>query len=211
MKMLILTVMVLFFSACSLRREVPPPVTYHLRSDTTIEVSSEQGCRERVLRIALIQSSQWLKGTDIFYSDAHRKLYHYTRARWEQTPTNQLQQIIENAVTETGLYKGVIPYKSLAKNDWLLEIRLEQMMQQIADDGSAKTDLKIYAVLIDQYSRHILAQKTFHYTDESAQGNAQTAVAAWSRASGELQKDISGWLSDECREQSPGIHSDVNL
>lgn len=211
MKRVSLAVIALFFSACSLTREVPPPVTYHLQIDRTIETSSEQGCRERVMRIALIQSPQWLKGTDIFYSDAHRKLYRYTKARWEQAPANQLQHIIENAVTEAGLYKGVIPYKSLAKNDWLLEIRLEQMMQQIADDGSAKTVLKLYAVLIDQYSRQILAQKKFHYTDESAQGNAQTAVAAWSHASGELQKDMTSWLADECQGQSPAKRSDIDI
>lgn len=207
MRLLLLAIIALSFTACSLTREMPPSVSYHLSPQTTIVSSSEMGCRERVIRVAMIQSPKWLKSTSIFYSDAHNRRYRYTRARWEETPADQLQQRIEQAVTETALYKGVVPYKSLAKNEWLLEVRLEQMAQQIADDGSADTELKLYAVLIDQYSRDVLAQKQFHYVKTTDVADAENAVRAWSDATSRLESELTQWLEDECREQ-PLVVSD---
>lgn len=203
MRTLLLAGIMLFFSACSLTREVPPSVSYHLDTQTEVVSSSEQGCRERVIRVALIQSPKWLKSTSIFYSDGHNRRYRYTRARWEETPTDQLQQLIEQAVTDSELYKGVIPYKSLAKDEWLLEVRLEEMEQQIADDGSADTVLRLYAVLVDQYSRALLAQKRFTYRVTEMPGDVENAVLAWSQGTGKFELELTQWLEDECREQHP--------
>lgn len=211
MRWLLAAFLPLIFTACSVTRQVPPAVTYHLDPVMVAVAAGQKGCAERVIRVSPIQSPQWLQSTDIYYSDTHRRLFRYTRSRWEQPPTDQLQQLIENAVTQSGLFKGVIPYRSQAKNDWLLEIRLEGMMQRIADDGSAETELRLYAVLVEQYGRHILAQKHFDYVQTCGEGNAAGAVAAWSEGSAAMLKALIEWLEEECRLHPRVERGDVNF
>lgn len=199
MSVVLSIIVVLFLSGCSLTREVPPSVTYRLDPQNSLEISLEQGCREKVIRITLVQSPQSLRSDSIYYSDTHAKSYQYTRARWQTAPAEQFQQIIESAVTGSELFKGVIPFKSLAKEDWLLEVRLEAMDQQIADDGSSTTVLRLYAVIIDRYSREILAEKRFIHTEDSEISDVMTAVASWSRATGAFEEALTLWLASECK------------
>jgi len=202
MRVLLLAFLALYVAGCSLTREVPPSMAYTLEPQVSVEASSETACRDKVLRVALIQSPKWLKSTDILYKDTHQRRYRYVNARWEQTPTDQLQQVVENALTDSELYKGVIPYRSLAKNSWLLEVRLEQMSQQIADDGSATTELKLYAVLIDQYSRELLAQRRFQYTSSQRVSDVDSTVASWSHSTAFFVPELTQWLEGECTQHS---------
>lgn len=181
---------------------------YHL--DEPPAAASAASCHKRVVRIALIQAPQWLQGTAIPYTAEHGKLYEYTRARWETPPVEQLQRIVEKRVIDSGLFAGVLPYKSLGKNDWLLEIRMETMRQSI-EKGSSHTETMLYAVLVDQYSRHVLAQKTFRYRHDDVAPDIQGAVDAWSKEIATFTAELAAWLEVQCRTQPVSDRSDVDL
>jgi len=195
---------------CSFVREVPPAQSFHLDGGTATAPAAAS-CSGRVIRVALLQAPPWLQGTAIYYSGPDHKMYRYTRARWEQPPVDQLQQMVEKSVIESALFEGVIPYKSLAKNDWLLEIRIEKMRQKIDERGHGETELMLYGVLIDQYSRHILAQKTFRYTHESSGADVRSAVDAWSRDTGTFREELVSWLAAQCETQPKTDRSDVDF
>jgi len=201
----------LVFTGCSVTREVPPAQTYHLQAEAVGSAEHADACGDRVLRVALLQSPKWLRGTDIYYGDTHRKMYRYTRARWEMPPSDQLQQIVENAVGDRVGFAAVVPYKSLAKNDWLLEVRLEKMTQVIDDDGSARTELKLYAVVLEQYSRHIVAERTFDYRAVQEKGDVDSATAAWSAAVSRFETDLTHWLAGLCGSHPLPDKRDVDL
>jgi len=196
---------------CTLTRETPPVQSYRFDGGKQITQNSATGCRERIIRIALIEAPQQLKGTAIYYAGTDHRFYRYTRARWEQSPVQQLQQLIEKSVIESGLFGGVLPYKSLAKNDWLLEVRVEQMLQTIDNAGKGETELMLYAVLVDQYSRRILAQKTFTYRQRSEHADVQSAVQGWSEGVLLFKEALVGWLVEQCATQPEVDRSDVNL
>lgn len=207
MRTVLVFVFVLMISGCSLTREVPPSQVYRLDPQAAKMVSVEPGCHDRVLRIASLQSPRSLMSTTIYYRDTHARRYQYTRARWQQSPTEQLQQIIENGVSASGLFAGVTPNKSLAKEDWLLEVRVEAMDQQIADDGSSNTVFGLYAVLIDRYSRELFAQKRFEYSEESEVSDVMSAVASWSQATARFETELIRWLETECSAR-PSVDPD---
>jgi len=195
---------------CSLTREVPPSQSYHLEGLDIEPVASQCG-NSRVIRVALIRGAQTLEGTAIYYAGVDGKTYIYTQARWEMPPVEQLQHIVERSVVESGLFSGVIPYKSLAKNDWLLELRIERMMQQIDAKGQGETVLMLYGVLIDQFSRRIIAQKTFRYSYTSEQADVQSAVNAWNRSVQTFLPEFVTWLRQECEAHPKVDRSDVDL
>ena len=194
---------------CSLTREIPPSQSYTLQSAPVAPVAER--CGERVLRIALLRGPQWLEGTAIHYAGTDGKTYTYTQSRWQQPPLEQLQQIVERGVIESGLFSGVIPYKSLAKNDLLLEVRVERMAQAIDAQGRGETQLMLYAVLVDQYDRRILAQKLFRYEHTSETGDAQSAVDGWNEGVGAFVPALIAWLQQECKAHPEIDRSDVDL
>jgi len=209
MRTLIILLTAFWFAGCSLTREVPPEQGYQLHLDAP--EAKEAACADRVLRVALLQAPQWLQGTAIYYAADGGRLYRYTRARWEQPPVFQLQQITEKCIIESGLFEAVVPYKSQAKNDWLLEIRIERMLQRIDAAGAGETELMLYGVLVDQYSRIVMAQKTFRYASSSEKANVQTAMDAWNRAAASYRDDLLNWLQQQCNDQPKEDRSDVDL
>jgi len=210
MKWIVSVVIAAVIGGCSLTREVPPTQSYRLDAGGTAEPEAAS-CSGRVLRVGLLEAPQWLEGTAIYYAGSDHKFYRYTRARWEQPPVQQLQQIVENSVIESALFSGVLPYKSLAKNDWLLEIRVDRMLQTIDENGRGETELMLYAVLVDQYSRHILAQKTFRYRHESDHADVQSAVDAWNESAERFREELVAWLAHQCKTQEKVDRSDVDL
>jgi len=207
------TIGILFMAmlgGCSLTREIPPSQSYHLEGIDIEPVASQCG-NNRVIRVALIQGAQTLEGTAIHYAGVDGKTYIYTQARWEMPPVEQLQQLVQRSIVESGLFSGVIPYKSLAKNDWLLELRIERMIQQIDAQGQGKTVLMLYGILIDQYNRRILAQKTFQYSYTSEQADAQSAVNTWNRSIRSFLPEFVTWLKQECEAHPRIDRSDVDL
>jgi len=211
MKWVIGALIAVLFGGCSLTREAPPVQSYRFDGGEKIAPVTGEGCKERVIRIAIIEAPQQLQGTAIYYAGTDHRFYRYTRARWEASPVQQFQQLIEKSVIESGLFDGVVPYKSLAKNDWLLEVRIEQMLQTIDAAGEGKTELMLYAVLVDQYSRHILAQKTFVYRQESTKADVQSAVQSWNEGATAFKEALVAWLAQQCETQAKPDRSDVDL
>jgi ABC-type uncharacterized transport system auxiliary subunit len=203
-------IMGMLLAGCSLTREAPPVQGYRLGYDAVPPATSAY-CSDRVLRIALIQAPARMQGTAIFYAGEQNRMYRYTRASWEQPPSDALQQIGEKSLIESGLFKAIVPYKSLAKNDWLLELRLEKMLQQIDAGGEGDTEFMMYGVLVDQYSRKVIAQKRFRYADHNDEANVQSAVDAWSREVQAFQHDLIAWLKGACDTYPKPERGDVDL
>lgn len=201
----------LLLGGCSLIREVPPIQSYHFDTARVVQSAPERVCGDRVLRIALLQAPGQLQDTAIYYSGDDHKTYSYIQARWEASPMDMLQQITEKAVIDGGLFRGVIPYKSLAKNDWLLEVRMERMSQQVHDDGSGSTEFFLYADVVDQYSSHLMAQRRFRYEANQSEGDAASAVAAWNDAVRHFQVEVNGWLEEQCARYPRPNRDDVDL
>lgn len=191
--------LVLLMGGCTLQKSVPPVSTYRMTADVKEATYESRGCRDKTLRIALLEGSDLLRSRTIYYADDASKQYGYTRARWVESPSQQLRYLLEHSATESGLFKGVIPYRSLAKNDLLLETNVKTFLQVIHDDGGSDVYLSMDLSLIDQFSRKILATKQVVLSKEAASADVEGAVGAFNALAAEAMSETNRWLNDECR------------
>lgn len=198
MKYALAVIVIVWLQGCSLMREAPPTTLYRIDLNVPVKSSSETQCSKKTLRVSQLMAAPWMQSNSIYYRDEKHRLYRYVFARWEQSPRSQLQQLAENSIARSGLFKGVVAYKSLIRNDWLLELRIETMMQTIVQRGQSRVDLAIDAVLVDGYSRRLIDQRAFRYHSE-ADADVAGAVGAWNIQSTQLADELGEWLSSVCQ------------
>lgn len=208
MNILLPALLLTLLGGCSLMREAPTVTRYQLPTASQIQLPEARGCRDLTFRVAQMQSPVWLRSDAIHYTDDRHRLYRYVKAQWDQPPRDQLQQLIENAVSRSALFKGVVPYKSLARDQWLLELRVEAMLQTIEAEQSS-VELAVAAVLVESYSRQVVDARTFRYRD-GAPANAVGAINAWSRQSTQMGEALVDWLATHCTTE-PIIHEPPRL
>ncbi|OQX58417.1 MAG: hypothetical protein B5M52_05540 [Helicobacteraceae bacterium 4484_230] len=196
---LILGTVLMLFGGCSLQKTVPPVETYHLDVKTDTGTYENRGCRDKIIRVSLMEGADLMRRQDIYYTDDASKQYSYTRARWIESPSRQLYHLLERSISAGGLFKGVIPYKSQARNDWLLEGNIHRFIQVINSDGSSEIYVSIDLSLIDQFSRKVISVKRIYLHEKGVEPNVKGAVRAFDKLMKNVLKETNSWLNDECR------------
>jgi ABC-type uncharacterized transport system auxiliary subunit len=196
---IMLGILVLLLGGCSIQKSVPPVAAYRIAADLGEATYAGTGCRQKTLRIALLEGSDLLRSRNIHYVDDASIDYDYTKARWVESPSKQLRYLLERSVAESGLFYGVIPYRSQAKNDLLLETNVNTFLQEIHEDGSSDVQLCMELSLIDQSSRKILATKRIVLSEEAASADAKGAVEAFTEVVSDALAVTNEWLDNECR------------
>ena len=196
---LLLTAIMLFFGSCSLQTTVPPVKMYRLNAPLDTEHYGSTGCQDKVIRIALLEGTDLLRRQSIYYSDEDSRHYSYVRARWSENPSSQMLHLFERSVSANGLFKGVIPYKSQAKNQWQLENNIHEFMQVIKKDGTSDIYLKMDLTLIDEYSKEVLSVEKITLSKMGVGANVQSAVLAFNELIETSLKKTNVWLDKTCR------------
>lgn len=191
--------LVLLMGGCTLQKSVPPVSTYRIVADVNEASYASTGCKEKTLRIALLEGSTLLRSRTIHYADDASMQYGYTKARWVESPSQQLRYLMERSTTQSGLFNGVIPYRSLAKNDLLLETNVNTFLQVIHEDGSSDVHLAMDLALVDQFSRKVLATKQIKLSKETVSADVEGAIGAFNALVSEALDEANRWLNDECR------------
>jgi ABC-type uncharacterized transport system auxiliary subunit len=191
--------LVLLLGGCSIQKSVPPVAAYHIAADPGEASYAGTGCRDKTIRIALLEGSDLLRSRTIHYIDDASLDYGYTKARWVESPSRQLRYLLEHSVAESGLFNGVIPYRSQAKNDLLLETNVNTFVQVIHEDGSSDVHLSMDLSLIDQFSRKILATERIVLSRETVSADVEGAVEAFNAVVSDALAVTNKWLDNECR------------
>ncbi len=190
---------ILFFGGCSLQTTVAPVKMYRLNAPLDTEHYGSKGCQDKIIRIALLEGTNILRRQSIYYSDDDSGHYSYTRARWSENPSSQILNLFERSISANGLFKGVIPYKSQAKNQWLLENNIHEFMQVIKKDGTSDIYLKMDLTLVDEYSKEVLSVKKIALSKIGVDANVKSAVLAFNELI-ERSLDLTNvWLDETCR------------
>lgn len=185
-------------SGCSLQTNVPPSSKYQLDVSTDVPALKESGCSDKVLRLGMIESSALLSGNNIYYSADNGQSYIYTKARWIEDVNDQLANLIERSITKRDIFKDVIPLQSLAKNDLLLETNIYDFSQKIHDDGTTTLHLSVKLVLVEAYTRNIVATKFFERQKEEKEGNIKGALQGYNDLVAQLLQETNSWLEESC-------------
>jgi ABC-type uncharacterized transport system auxiliary subunit len=185
-------------SGCSLQTKVPPLSKYQLDVSTDVPAVKESGCSDKVLRLGLIESSALLNGQNIYYSADNGQSYIYTKSRWIEDVNHQLANLLERSITKRGIFKDVIPLQSLAKNDLNMETNIYDFSQKIHDDGTTTLHLSVMLVLVESYTRNIVATKFFEMQKKEEEGNIKGAIQGYNALVSQLLQETNSWLEESC-------------
>lgn len=194
----IIVIAELFLGGCSLQTKVPPTSKYLLNVPTSHDVSSAIACRDKVLRIGLVESPDILTTRDIVYRTDSGRSYSYTKARWMSSINAQLGNLLSSAVTRYGTFGSVIALKSFADNDLLLETEVQEFSQTIHPDGTSTLKIAVKFVLLEQYHRNIVASSLIEVERDGVGGNVDSAVENYSVMVTELLERVNAFLDANC-------------
>ncbi len=183
---------------CSLQTTVPAAAKYNLSSEHDVKVTQNSQFSDQVIRMGVIESSALLSGTNIYYNDDNGQSYSYTKARWNEGVNKQLGTLMMRSITETAIFKDVIPLRSLAKNDLIFEMNIYDFSQKIHADGSTTLHLSVKLRVIEQYSRKIISTKLFDMEQKEKEGNVEGAIKGYNILVSKLMRETNSWLEESC-------------
>ena len=102
------------------------------------------------------------------------------------------------SITETAIFKDVIPLRSLAKNDLIFEMNIYDFSQKIHADGSTTLHLSVKLRVIEQYSRKIISTKLFDMEQKEKEGNVEGAIKGYNILVSKLMRETNSWLEESC-------------
>jgi len=184
----------LSMTGCSLQTTVPPISKYALNVHPKITKVEKSRYSDKVIRMGVIESSPLLSGTGIYYQTDKAESYTYTKTRWNESVTKQLESLMMHTLSKSGLFKDVIPFRSLAKNDLIFEMNIYELSQVIHDDGSSTMRLAVKLRVVEQYSRKIVATKLFEREVKDDQGNVAAALRGYDKMVSALMRETVTWL-----------------
>ena len=189
-----ITVIASLFMGCSLQTTVPPMAKYSLDISLPKASAPDGQYSDKVVRIAQLESSTMLSGRMIVYTADNGQSYSYTKARWMESVNRQVSNLMMRSVSNSGLFKDVVAYRSKAKNDYLLETGLYDFSQRVHDDGSSEVHLMIKVRLLEQYSRKIVKSHIFEYSEKGLEGDVKGALKGYNALMKRYLTVLNAWL-----------------
>ncbi len=194
----------LFYFGCSLQSSVPPTSKYLLSVDLSEKNVADSCFGDKVVRIGEIESSDIMAGRAIVYRTDASQSYTYQRARWMESVNKQLSRLMMNSLTNSRIFKDVIPFRSLAKNDLILETGIYDFSQTIHDDGTSNVHLAVKVRLVEQYTRKIVTTKFFEYSKSGLEGNIDGALKGYDILVDKFLEEVNKWLEKSCSTTAAG-------
>jgi len=188
----------MLFLGCSLQTTVPASAKYMLKVKAQAKTATSSCYKNEVIRMAEVESSAMFSGRSIFYSSDDTQSYSYTKARWMESINKQFATLIMRSVTQTEIFKDVVPFRSRAKNELIFETGIYDFSQVIHKDGTSTVSLMVKVRIVEQYSRKIISNKTFTFTKSGLSGNIEGALNGYNTVVSELLKAINQWLLESC-------------
>jgi len=184
----------MFIGGCSLQSTVPAASKYSLSANHKVNVIQNSRFSDKVIRLGVIESSALLSGSNIYYSSDNGQSYSYTKARWNEGVSNQLGNLLMRSIAKTEIFKDVVPLRSLANNDLILELNIYDFTQHIHEDGSTTLHLLVKLRVIEQYNRKIIATKLFDMKQKEQEGNVEGAIKGYNKLVSKLLSETNVWL-----------------
>ena len=179
---------------CSLQTTVPSVSKYSLTVTPNIKEVKNSPYSDKVIRMGVLESLPSLSGTSIYYKSDSAESYSYTKARWNESVSIQLERLLNRSLSKSKMFKDVVPFRSLANNDLIFEINIYEMTQVVHDDGTSTMRLGIKLRVVEQYSRKIIATELFEKEIIEEEGNVKGALKGYNSLVSDLLVETQTWL-----------------
>ena len=191
---------ILLLSGCT----SPTPARDEYRLTTlvpTLQVKQTQ-CLKKTLKVDHALSDNLFVSSKMYYAQGKYKQYAYARSRWVQSPNDQITQSVTEYIRAMHLFKSVQNANSKTKNDFRLEINIEDFMQYF-DENEKNSYAKVALTchLINTKTHTVYATKSFTFVVQANSDNALGGVEALNKALNTFLKECGMWLRGVCLDQ----------
>ena len=195
----ILVILAFFlFLGCS--TTLPPKSEYRLSPDIAIKKLSADSCKDKSLKVAQAFSTSTLMSRDMSYGLGNSKQYIYSESQWASTPNRAITAEFLKLLRDSKLFKSVQISKSRSKNDFILEINIEDFMQYFNKQSSASfAKISISLTLIDAKTNKVFATQTFRTKLDVETLDANGGVSGLNRALSEVLSQSNIWIAGVCK------------
>ncbi|NPA28052.1 MAG: hypothetical protein GXN91_03275 [Epsilonproteobacteria bacterium] len=186
-------ILVIFFAACSVKK-LEPLKLYTLNIPKVQKVLNSP-YKNKTLKVVYPLSI----GVNLGYKISYLYLKdgdggYYVNSQFKETLSYQLTRILLDTLSQSGLFKSVVPYDSDIIEDLRLESTVFRVEHQVREDNSSYAVVDIEFRLVDMESREILKSKRFRYTKECKTTDAKGFIEALNEIFEELSQDLIDWL-----------------
>jgi ABC-type uncharacterized transport system auxiliary subunit len=120
-----------------------------------------------------------------------RALYQF--AAWSERPSRSIAMLAQDRLLAGGRFESVTQIGQPVATDWLLTLRLEQMLHDVGPTpGLAR--LAVRAELVDRRERAVIGLRLFAASAPVAEPAAAAAAAAFGVATAEVLDQLAPWV-----------------
>ena len=191
---------VLLFSGCT----SPTPAMHEYRLNVippTLKAGKTK-CVKKTLKVDQAFSDKLFMSLKMYYAQGEYKQYAYARSRWVQSPNDKITQGLTEYIRAMHLFKSVQNADSKTKNDFRLEINIEDFMQYFDEnEKNSYVNVAVTCNLIDTVTHTVYKTKTFTVRIKAKSDDALGGVAALNEALNTLLKECGVWLRGVCLDK----------
>lgn len=194
---IVVVVLSLFFSGCSLK-EVHKPISYFTLENATTQKQVQSF--DAVLKVSQLRAPKYLNTPHIWYKKDSVAIDSYVYSNWNENFAALLEKNILDSLFASRVFSTVFNRYSKIRADMILEGEIENALQVVlADKAEVLFTIRLY--LIDMKDSRLIDSHKFSYKQECESVDARGAVIAYNEIIKKFNKDTIQWLKTLVKEK----------
>lgn len=191
------SIIIVIMAGCT--SPTPAQNQYRLGIDAAPIKTDTKQCKNKTLKVEQAFGDKLYMSLKMYYVQGKYTQYAYARSRWAQSPNEKITQSITDYLRAMKLFKSVQNADSRTKNDFQMEINIEDFMQYFDENAkNSFVNVVITCNLIDEKQHKTVDAKTFHVSMKAPSNNARGGVVALNKALNIIVKECGLWLVGVC-------------
>lgn len=199
MKYILISLIAVLFSGC-ISTKIPPKSEFRINPNTKVKTYTNDGCKDKSLKVAQAFSPNLLLSQSMYYGLGETKQHTYSESLWSTTPNKAITKEFLKLIRDSELFKSVHVSKSRSKNDFILEIDIEDFMQYFSEDSKTSyANVVLSVTLINSRTNSVVAMQTFNKKVDVKTLDADGGVDGLNTALSDALYETNDWLAEVCK------------
>ena len=168
--------------------------------DLSPRVTRRSAPIDRRLLVSALPSESIGDTYSMAYSRAPQQRQFYQFASWTDQPSARVVQLLTGRLQERGLFVSTAQFGAGIGGGLILNVGVNEFVHDVTS-GTARIEVTVE--LIQRRGRELVERRRFSASAPVAQENAQSAVAAWSRAMTSLLDEVVPWVERTAESLPP--------
>lgn len=181
----------LLLGGCSMKEAAPMKV-YTLATPSMTPASYGQ-YRNKILKVSYPIALKEKLSDGISYSYAETDRGEYLNSRWSNDAGRLLQGNMIQILTQSGLFKVVLPFSSDVEENLRLESTVFDFSHHIRGEASYAV-FSVQCTLMNAETGKLIKARRFSYREATTTKDARGYVEAVNRIMAKFGRDITDWL-----------------